>query len=162
MVERPITSADFASKIFLLNPKHQCFLNEGKRHFYDFQSAEAFDNAVMLIYFSLMGIGILNGRYPAVLLIFPYLVIRQLYRNYRLSHDGEIIQGRIMEVDFRPSHYKLKDCQLILRYACLSPTGRVLHRKESLRRNDLKKGGLPEAGDPIMVCYVHDRLFRIL
>lgn len=109
--------------------------------------------------------GITNAFYLSLagfmgVAIAAILVVNSMLRNQRLSSGGQIVVGQVLgsELTRSKSTYSLK-----LRYEFVSPqTGKLLTRKESLVRNDLRNSGKPSGGVPINILYLDDRTFRAL
>jgi hypothetical protein len=80
-------------------------------------------------------------------------------KNRRLS-AGQLLTGQIINATAKPGNKGAYN--LTVDYSFTNPYGQQFTKKQMYNRTDLKKSPLPEAGTPVAVLYVDDKLFRLM
>lgn len=184
MLQEKHTHSDFltvpVSSLFLFDRKHYLFLN-GKRSTLRYFGSEipviifAVLLALVALFFLWVGVVDPNVRLGAILVaaIFGLLtmwVAVDMRRHYRLIHDGQVIQGEIIESignwGYRYHEYVgipgLKRAWFIrYRYRFYTPFGGAIEKRGALIYDQPPDWSL-DVGRPIAVIYVNDNFHRLL
>lgn len=93
----------------------------------------------------------------AIPLALLYGVVTGLSLRARLTRDGTLVRGRILDV--KVEYDSDNDLNLTLRYSFQPPLAPAAEGTASAVRNDLKRGAVPRAGAEVLVlCTTHEHL----
>jgi hypothetical protein len=109
------------------------------------------DNPILMLIF--MALFILIPGIGVIGMLWVY------FRMRRLAAGGQLIAGKITEA--KGSRVK-GGYQVSVRYTFLTPEGESLKGYETGIRNDLRDQILPDAGTPVVVLYLNNRLYKML
>jgi hypothetical protein len=89
------------------------------------------------------------------------LMVRSVMQANYFAKNGTLLLGTVGSADGRwvttgSGKNRSRKYKVTLNYRVSLPDGEVVNKTETHDRNDLARGGLPEAGTPIAVLYVQD------
>lgn len=88
--------------------------------------------------------------------------VRGLFHYHTLKRKNIVIDGELIEVKEEKVGRNKTEHNLNVTYRFQTPDGRILTRKQSKIRNDLRSAKPPPIGSPVSVLYADDNAFVML